>query len=166
MSLYAAVALLGIIAIVQSSVLARLDATAVHPNLMLLTVMAWSLLRGSREGLVWGFAGGLALDLLSGGPLGLNAFLLTLAGYASGFGEARVFRGNALLPALIIVGVTVALFALTVVALAFTGRAVPLADTLWQVLAPSLTLNLIASPLVYRAMRWLSHQVGGEPWGV
>lgn len=162
MSLYAAIALLGIIAVVQSSFLARLDATAVHPNLMLLAVISWSLLRGSREGLVWGFAGGLALDLLSGGPLGLNAFLLTLAGYVSGLGEARIFRGNPLLPTAIVAGVTIGVFALTIGVLAFTNRAVPLGDVLWQVVAPTLALNLVAGPLVYRAIRWLSEQPGIE----
>src|SRR5512143_234247 len=107
MSLYATVALLGLLAVVQSSVLTRVDPSTLHPNLMLLAVIAWALQRGSREGLTWGFVGGLALDVVSGVPLGLNALILTAAGYLAGLGEARIFRTNFILPVLIIAALTI-----------------------------------------------------------
>ena len=64
MNLYAAILLLSAVAIAQSTVMPHLTIMGVKPDLMLLAVMSWSLLRGSEEGLVWAFIGGLALDLL------------------------------------------------------------------------------------------------------
>lgn len=49
-----------------------------EPQLVLLTAVAWGLLRGPEEGAVWAFVGGLFLDLVSVGPFGLNALTLTL----------------------------------------------------------------------------------------
>jgi rod shape-determining protein MreD len=43
----------------------------VRPNLPLIVVTAWGLLRGSGEGIWWGLGTGLALDLFSGVPLGM-----------------------------------------------------------------------------------------------
>src|SRR5438270_1734485 len=103
---YATISLLGLIAVVQSSLLARFAAPGCQPNMMLLTVIAWSLQRGSREGMVWGFTGGLVLDLLTNTPFGMNALLLSLAGFFAGLGEARVFRTNYLLPLFIIVAIS------------------------------------------------------------
>ncbi|MBI5878942.1 MAG: rod shape-determining protein MreD [Chloroflexi bacterium] len=162
MSLYAAVALLGLLAILQSSILTRVDPSTLHPDVMLLTIVAWALQRGSREGLVWGFFGGLALDVVSGVPLGLNALVLTAAGYLAGLGEARVFRTNFVLPVLIIAALTVVVFAAHCAYLLLSGNALALDSAIISILAPSLVLNLIASPLVFRPIRWLSRSYGRE----
>lgn len=162
MSAYATVALLGLLAVVQSSLLTRVDPSGLHPNLMLLAVVAWALQRGSREGLTWGFIGGLALDVVSGVPLGLNALILTAAGYLAGLGEARIFRTNFILPVLIIAALTVGAYAAGFAYLILSGRAVPVDESALYVLAPSLVLNLIASPLVFRPIAWLSHSLGHE----
>jgi|SRR5712692_623406 len=162
MNPYATIALLGLVAIFQSAVLARLDANGLHPDLTLLSVISWSLLRGSREGMSWGFIGGLALDLLSGVPLGLNALLLTLAGYLAGLGEATVFRNNVILPALIIASISLGYFAAQFITAQWLGHPLPLIDSLLRVALPTLFLNLLASPVVFRALRWLSHHTGYE----
>jgi len=163
MSLYAAATLLGLLAVVQSSILTRVDVSALHPDLMLLTVAAWALQRGSREGIVWGFCGGLALDVTSGAPFGLNALAFSLAGYLAGLGEARVFRTNFVLPALIIAGLTVLVFAAQCAYVLIAGRGLALDTAIISVLAPSLALNLITSPIVFRPIRWLSGSYGHEP---
>jgi rod shape-determining protein MreD len=159
---YATIALLGLVAIVQSTFLARLDPSGVHPDLTLLTVISWSFLRGSREGVGWGFVGGLALDLLSGAPLGLNAILMTVAGYLAGLGEARVFRSNIILPIFIISSVSLGYFAVQFVAMQFLGRSLPLLETFLFVALPTVALNLLASPFVFHLLRWLSFHTGHE----
>ena len=49
-------------AIVQSTAAQHLDGGP-RPDLVLLLVLAWSMLRGLTEGIIGGIAGGLALDL-------------------------------------------------------------------------------------------------------
>lgn len=162
MSPYAAVTLLGLVAVLQSSILTRVDASTLHPDVMLLTITAWALQRGSREGVVWGFFGGLALDALSGTPLGVNASIFSLAGYLAGLGEARVFRTNFVLPALIIAGLTVLVFAAQCAYVFISGHTLALETAVISVLAPSLVLNLLTSPIIFRPIRWLSRSYGHE----
>ncbi|MEP7200498.1 MAG: rod shape-determining protein MreD [Chloroflexota bacterium] len=162
MNPYSTVSLLGLIAVVQSTFLTRLDASGLHPDLMLLCVIAWSLLRGSREGIAWGFVGGLSLDLLSATPLGVNAMLLASAGYFAGLGESKVFRTNFILPLFIISAITLGYFAAQFGVLQLLGRSMPWFETALRVIVPTLVLNLLVSPLVFRPLRWLSHHTGRE----
>lgn len=57
-------------ALLQSSVAAVLTVGGAFPNLPILAAASWSVAVGAREGLWWAFVGGLAMDLLSAGPLG------------------------------------------------------------------------------------------------
>jgi rod shape-determining protein MreD len=162
MNAYATISLLSLIAVAQSSIIARLVASGWQPNLMLLSVIAWSLQRGSREGMVWGFAGGLALDLLSNTPFGINALLLTLAGFFAGLGEARVFRTNFILPIFIIVAITLGYFAGQSILFQVIGRPWPWLETIVAVVVPGVVFNLLVSPLIFRPLRWLSRHTGRE----
>lgn len=162
MSLYATISLLGTIAVLESTLLTRVEVAALRPDLMLLAVIAWSFLRGSRAGAIWGFVGGLMTDLLSGVPLGLNALLLCLTGYLSGLGEARVFRSNVLLPG-VIVGVLTVLYLLAeVLLLQGVGRLIPAPDALLQLVITTSAVNLLWSPLVLYPLRQLSRRVARE----
>lgn len=159
---YATISLLGLIAVAQSSLLTRIATESWQPNLMLLSVIAWSLQRGSREGMVWGFTGGLALDLLTNTPFGVNALLLALAGFFAGLGEARVFRTNYLLPIFIIVAITLGYFTAEALLFQLIGRSLPLIQTLFAAVLPGVAINLLVSPLVFRPLRWLSRHTGRE----
>ena len=59
-----------------------------RPDLLLVVVVALGLLRGSIPGAVLGFAGGLVVDVLTLGTLGVTSLVLTLAGFWAGrYGE-------------------------------------------------------------------------------
>jgi rod shape-determining protein MreD len=133
---------------------------------MLLVVVSWSLLRGPREGLMWGFLGGLALDFLSGGPFGLYALSLMLAGLLSSVGQINVFRSNLLLP---IVGVFFATLLYSIcflLLLSLTGWPVPWSEHFLNVVAPLMLVNTILAPAIYQPMRLLSRLTApaGIPW--
>jgi rod shape-determining protein MreD len=66
-TLYWSIPLMLVAAIAQSTLFRHLDLFGAVPNLVLAISVAWTLLRGTHEGLLWAFTGGLALDLLSGG---------------------------------------------------------------------------------------------------
>src|SRR5918911_3711443 len=86
-------AILPLAAIVQGTALDR-ALGGPRPDLVLLLVLAWSMIRGVAEGTVGGIAGGLALDLTSAAPFGLHTSLLGLTGSLTALGEANLFRGN------------------------------------------------------------------------
>jgi rod shape-determining protein MreD len=165
MSVYAVFPLLAVLAIVQSSWLARMDPSGLHPNLTLLAVIAWGLLRGPREGAWWGFVGGLCLDLLSSLPFGFHTLLLIWAGYASGLGESRLFRSNVVLPIFFIVVLSLGYALAQMLVLQWHGARFAWLEATFVVVLPTLALNLLLSPLVFRLLRWLSQRTGREQLG-
>lgn len=59
-----------------------------EPDLLLVTVVCVALVAGSIPGAVAGFAGGLLVDVMTLGTLGVTSIVLTLAGYWAGrYGE-------------------------------------------------------------------------------
>lgn len=60
-------------ALLQSAVVPFISVGGARPNLPLLIAGSWSLAAGAGEGVWWAFVGGIATDLLSGGPLGAFA---------------------------------------------------------------------------------------------
>jgi rod shape-determining protein MreD len=60
-------------ALLQSAVVPFISIGGARPNLPLLVAGCWSIAAGAGEGVWWAFIGGLAADLLSGGPLGAFA---------------------------------------------------------------------------------------------
>lgn len=133
------------------------------PDLILLIVISWSLLRGGREGLIWGFVGGLCLDLLSGGPLGASAIALMVVSLLSGQGETNIFKGNLLLPLIIAPLGTLVYYGLLLVILELTGRSLSLLPSSSRVILPAAIVNFIAMPFVYVFMRWLNQRIERRP---
>jgi len=129
---------------------------------MLLVVLAWSIVRGVDEGVVWGFIGGLIIDLLSGGPLGATALALVLAAFLAGqpWGKGLGSRVAQLL-LLALMGVTVYHLVLLLV-LAWTGHAVDWKFALLRVAGPSALLNTLLIPFVQQPLAWLGRRVRQE----
>ena len=57
-------------ALIQSAIAPLISIAGAFPHLPLLAAASWSVAVGAGEGLWWAFVGGLALDVLSAGPLG------------------------------------------------------------------------------------------------
>lgn len=70
--------------LVQQTVLSRLALPGGRPDLVLLVVVALALAGGEQTGALAGFGAGLVLDLTADHPLGLQALVLCLVGYATG----------------------------------------------------------------------------------
>lgn len=75
-------------AVVQVSIVNGARVLDAEPDVLLVTLVAIALLRGSIVGAVAGFAGGLLVDVMTLGTLGVTSVLLTVAGYWAGrYGE-------------------------------------------------------------------------------
>ncbi|MGB4441000.1 MAG: rod shape-determining protein MreD [Coriobacteriia bacterium] len=75
------------------------------PNLPLLVVVTLSFVEGPSAGAIAGFVAGLLLDLLSTGPVGAWALVLSVTGYTAGMLSENLFAEGWLAP------VTVAIIA-------------------------------------------------------
>jgi rod shape-determining protein MreD len=89
-----AAGLLIVAALLQSIVGTSLPFVGGRPDFVLVVVLAWAMLRGSTEGAVVGFLGGMLLDSVVYTPFGVQSALLGLAGYLTGLPEVGIYRGN------------------------------------------------------------------------
>ena len=156
---YLLVPFLLVVALFQTTVLPELTVLGIKPELMLLSVLAWSLLRGPEEGLVWAFLGGLMLDVLSGGPFGASTLALLVVSFFSGLIEPSVARTSFLLPLGTALAGTLLYQSLFLLVVQLTRGAVPWADSLFRVTLPSLAINALLMPVIFRALAWFA-QVG------
>jgi rod shape-determining protein MreD len=60
-------------ALLQGTVAPLIAVGGARPSLPVLVAASWSVAAGAREGVWWAFVGGIASDLISGGPLGASA---------------------------------------------------------------------------------------------
>lgn len=129
-----------------------------RPDLMLILVVAWSLMRGLEEGLLWAFAGGALLDLLSGGPFGAFTLAMLIAGLIAGAVQRTAF--SAVLWQVAVMALATFLYHIVYVGvLATTGRPID-----WTVVSgligPTLVWNVVLLVLFYRPLVWLTQRRG------
>jgi rod shape-determining protein MreD len=94
-------------ALMQASFLTAIDGLPVVPNIALVLLLVWSASHSIEEGLIWAFALGLWMDLLTLDPLGSHAIPLLLVALAGGVVRGRLFRSGAILPIAAVLVVTV-----------------------------------------------------------
>jgi rod shape-determining protein MreD len=153
-------AIVFVAAIVQVALVASLivfDGTA---DLLLVSLVAIALLRGSITGAVAGFAGGLLVDVATLGTLGVNALLLAVAGFWAGrYGETTGRdRSHAPLLAVAVISILVAVAGYLLHFL--LGEALSARHALVTTLIPGAVLNLLLCAPVYTVCRRLLRPTG------
>ena len=157
-SYYLFIPLLILASVGQAAFLPWVRLGGVVPDVVLVLVMAWSLLRGVRHGLIWALIAGLILDALSAAPQGTFTFALAVASLTCSVGAVNFFRSGVLLP---MAGALLGLFAYYVVFLLIiylAGRPVVVGDVLTRVFLPALIVNPVLMVPVFPHLRYL-HRV-------
>ena len=146
--------LLFVAVLVQVTVLAAYSPFGGTADIVLVTLLAIALLRGSIFGAAAGFGAGLLLDTATLGTLGFTSLLLTLGGFWIGrYGETTA-RDRFHAP-FTSVGVVTILYALGALALRFVlGNAAP-AGAILSGLPAAVVMNLILTLPVYALVRRL-----------
>jgi rod shape-determining protein MreD len=149
-----AAVVLFVAAVAQVSIFSQLHAFGAVPDLLLVSLVAIALLRGSLVGAVGGFFAGLLVDTATLGTLGLTSLVLTLAGYWIGRYGETTGRDRAHAPFLSVAVVTV-LYQLGLLVVHFVlGESAP-AGAVARSLLPAIVLNLILTAPVYALVRRL-----------
>ena len=146
--------LLFVAVLAQVSVLGAYTPLGGTADVVLVTLVAISLLRGSLFGATAGFGAGLLLDTANLGTLGFTSLLLTLAGFWTGrYGETTA-RDRFHAPYTSVAVITV-LYSFGALALRFVlGDAAPAADVT-SGLPATVLLNLVLTLPVYALVRRL-----------
>lgn len=95
--------------VLQVMIAPHIPIFGVTPNLLLLVVITLAFVEGAPAGAAAGFAAGLLMDLLSTGPIGAWALVMSVTGYLSGSLKQNLFAEGWLAP--VTVGVIAALVA-------------------------------------------------------
>lgn len=157
-----AAVLLFFVVVVQLAIVADIEILGGHPNLLLVTLVCVSLLRGSVFGAVAGFSAGLLADTGVFGTLGFTALLLTLAGYWTGRYGETTGRDRAHAPLLSVAVITVLYQTAALVLRFMLGEPAP-AGEIYAGLIPTVALNLLLTLPMYALTRRLLRPRGWVP---
>ncbi len=148
-----------LLALLQATLLPVVPALEVRPDLVLLVVLAWTMVRGYGEGAVGAFVGGIALDALSSLPLGSHALVLLLAVLPLGWLAEPKYRGNLLYP-IVAAFLTTMLYSVLLLTLSqLLGQSPAWGAVLWRVALPLGLVEAVLIPLVYWLLDFLDRRL-------
>ena len=134
------------------------------PDLLLVTVVALGLLRGSIPGAVLGFVGGLIVDLSTLGTLGVTSLVLTLAGFWAGRYGETTGRDRRFAPIIAVGAITLLAGVFGYLLHYLLDEDVVARHALVTALAPAFVLNLLLALPVHRlARRIVGEELRAEP---
>jgi rod shape-determining protein MreD len=149
--------------VVQTAVVSAFEPLGGSADLVLVTLTAAALLRGSIFGALAGFYAGFLLDAANLETLGLSSLLLTVAGYWIGRYGETTGRDRAHAPLLAIAVVTV-LYSLGSLAMHYLlGDPVSAESALVDALPAQIVLNLALTIPVYALGRRIFKRPGARP---
>jgi len=157
--LYVIPFLLILLALLQATLLPAVPYVGIRPDLVLLLVLTWTMVRGTTEGAVGAFVGGLALDIFSPLPLGSHALAMLLTVVPIGWLGAPFYRGNLVYP---IAGafLSTMLYNMLLLLLSlFAGQGVLWGGMLWRMALPMALLEATLIPLVYWVLERVDRRV-------
>jgi rod shape-determining protein MreD len=99
--------LLVLAALIQATVLPRINPFMIAPDLVLVFLFVWSASRSIRESLFWVFFTGLLLDILGLDYFGTNALALVVVVLTAGLVRQRVLHANIVAPVVLMMVATV-----------------------------------------------------------
>ncbi len=151
--------LLACAAALQATLIPQIRLLGGAPELVFLTVLAWSINSSLEDSILWAFVGGIAQDLLSVAPTGTSVVgMLFLVFAVSGVGQ-QVFRiGIPILFSLIFLG-TIINHLMTMFILTLAGFQVDWLNNLTFVTAPTIVYNLVFILPIYWLVRRLQKRV-------
>ena len=88
--------------VLQTTVFQTLSFANIAPNLLIIVVASFGLMRGKTEGMYVGFFSGLLIDIFCGFYLGIYALLYMYVGYLTGLFQKRFYPEDIKLPLVII----------------------------------------------------------------
>ncbi len=99
--------LLVTVALIQATIMPRVNPFPVYPDFVLIFLFIWSASRSLRESLFWVFFAGILLDVLALDSFGTNALSLAIVVLLAGLARQRVLHANVLIPIALVAASTI-----------------------------------------------------------
>ncbi len=142
--------------LIQLTLINSITIMGLKPDLIMVVVVVFSLLKGEKEGTISGFASGLLQDIFSTGLLGINALVKTVIGFICGILKEKIFHEHILFLIPIITFIASFIQNILIFSLlrAF-GIEYNLAWSLKQVALPEALYSSLLSPFIFLAINKL-----------
>jgi rod shape-determining protein MreD len=136
-------------AFLQATLSPFVKISGVHPDLVLVLVIGWVILRGLEEGLLWAVVGGLSLDILSGAPFGVLTLSMVVVALAASLFHGRVFGSSIILPLSLAFPLSLLFNGLVLLMLMLLGRPMDWGAAFFNILLPVAIFNTMAMVVVF-----------------
>jgi rod shape-determining protein MreD len=140
-------------AMLQTVIISSLVIGGGAPDVLLVVVVALGLLRGPVPGAVFGFTGGLIVDLVTLDTMGITSLVLTLAGFWAGRYGETTGRDRRFAPVIAVGTITLVVGLFGYVLHYMLGEEVVARHALVTALMPAFFLNLVLALPLYALVR-------------
>lgn len=145
-------ALILISILLQSTVCQMIAVASIKPNLLIILIVSFGLMRGRRAGMLTGFFCGLLTDIFFESVLGFNAIIYMWVGYFSGY-FYRIFYDDDIKTPLLLISVSDVAYGVIQYAFRFLLRGrIDFFYYLGRVILPEMFYTLILTILCYRIL--------------
>lgn len=141
-------------AMLQTVIVSSLVVGGGAPDLLLVVVVALGLVRGAVPGAVFGFLGGLVVDVLTLDTMGISSLVLTLAGFWAGRYGETTGRDRRYAPVIAVGAITLLAGLFGFVLHYMLGEEVVARHALVTALLPAFVLNLALALPIQALVRW------------
>ena len=144
-----------LLGLAQAAIVPHIRIAGVHPDMMLVIVVSWSMLRGVREGILWALMAGIVLDLLSAAPFGMFTLSLVCAALIPVLGTGSFFRSHAVVVLISVALATICSYVISLSVLSLAGHPIAWLDAISRLMLPGIAVNLGVTMLLFPPVRWL-----------
>ncbi len=146
--------------VIQLTLINSVTILGIKPDLILIVVVVFSLLKGAKEGTISGFTSGLLQDIFSTGLLGINALAKTVTGFTCGILKEKIFYEHILflIPLITFIASFMQSILIFLLLRAF-GIEYGLVWSLKQVALPEALYSSLLSPFIFLAINKLFQKI-------
>ena len=150
-------------AIIQTTLSPYLKIDGVHPDFVLVLVIAWTILSDLEEGLAWALIGGLSLDFMSAAPFGIFTLSLVIVAIVANFSHGRIFGSSIVLPLGFTFPLSILFNAFALLILNLLGRPVIWADAFNEIFLPVAIFNTGVMVVIFPPLYYLYRRMHPQP---
>ena len=148
--------------LLQCTVFSSLELAGIKPNLLIIITASFGFMRGSREGMLVGFASGLLADIQFGDMIGFYALIYLLVGFINGLFQRLYFDEDIKLP-LFLISISEFLYGIIVYFLTYLLRSdFNFLLYLNKIILPELIYTIVITLGLYPLILFINHKLEAE----
>jgi len=145
--------------ILQTTTFQTLSFANITPNLLIIVVASFGLMRGRKEGMYIGFFCGLLVDIFCGFYLGIYALLYMYIGYINGGFQKRFFPDDITLPMILIAGSDLVSNLIIYIILFLIRSRYDFIYYLLNIIVPELVYTMVITIFLYYALQKINQKL-------